>query len=216
MKIPIANLLTKTKQPITNKIRKPETPPTPPFSMRMGESKRLTLTYVVIAIWISLAVFGIIVEADLYGLAVYFASGLPLIMSYLWSETKRPTIKDASQLVKNINSGRKNRHNDRGGYGDYGGGYDDYGGGYRRPNYEDEDYGNSNTNVNNNVQDTNIEISIFSDDSSVELKTDEAQLNTLMNTGYVDSNGDNYTFKKTELEQVKSLIGGDSEQEPDI
>jgi len=72
----------------------------------IGNSRRLTLTYAVLVVWIALAVFAIIKDADLYGLAVYFASGLPLILGYLWSETSRPSIKDASEILKNIGRGR--------------------------------------------------------------------------------------------------------------
>ena len=53
----------------------------------IGNSSRLTLTYIVLFIWVALAVFAIFVNADLYALAVYFASGLPMIIGYLWSET---------------------------------------------------------------------------------------------------------------------------------
>jgi len=198
------------KLPKVDGYRSPDKKTPVPLSMKMGESKRLTLTYIVLVIWIALAIFGIIVETDLYALAVYFTSGLPLILGYLWSETSRPSIKDAAQLVKNINP--SNRNNNQGGYGEYNN-YGGYGGQNRgHDNYNGYD---DNTNINTNNLDTNIEISIFSDDSSVELKTDENKLNTLMNTGYVDTNGDKYTFKKGELEQVKSLIN-DSEPEPNI
>lgn len=195
----------------SDKVINTEKSKTPPMSMKIGESKRLTLTYAVLVIWISLAIFGVIVETDLYALAVYFASGLPLILGYLWSETSRPTIKDAAQVVKNINSGKRYRRND------YYDGYDNdyFNSGYRNGrNYNRyNDYGNDDVDINNNqnTQDTNIEISIFSDDSAVELKANEEQLDTLMNTGYVDSNGDVYTFKKNELEQVKSLISTNDE-----
>lgn len=192
--------------------------PEKPISSMIGKSKRLTLTYIILIIWIGLGVFGIIQETDLYGLAVYFASGLPLILGYMWSETSRPSLKDASQILKYISPNRRNNNmggfNNMGGYGGYNGGGNNVGmGGYRNQNQYNDIDSDVNSNVNNNAQ--NIQISIFSDDSSVELKPNEAQLETLINTGYVDPVGDKYTFKKEMTNQVKSLINGE-EEEPEI
>lgn len=165
------------------------------ISTLIGDSKRLTLTYVVLIIWVGLAVFAIIQGADFYGLAVYFASGLPLILGYLWSETSRPspTIKDAAEILKNIGS----KPAAAGNYQNY----SNYG-------------GNSNSNVQT-PNNQNDQISIYSDDASVELKVSQNQLTTLMNIGYVDSIGDKFTFQKSLLDQIKSLIN-DNAQEPTI
>jgi hypothetical protein len=179
----------------------------------IGNSKRLTLTYVVFFIWVGLAVFAILNNGDLYGLAVYFASGLPLIIGYLWSETNRPTLKDASEILKNINNDDKNRRRPRfnpfnniGGRGGY----------------------NPDNNINNNSNDVNVNIyhpdeedeedentTIHSTDASVELTVNQSQLLTLMNVGYVDKVNDKYTFDKSLLSQIRSLIDG-GEQEPNI
>ena len=77
-----------------------------PLSKMVGASSRLTLTYVVIFIWIALVVFGILIKTDLYALAAYFASVLPAILGYLWSETSRPTtnpIVPINPINPNIN-----------------------------------------------------------------------------------------------------------------
>lgn len=177
------------------------------ISNMIGSSKRLTLTYIVLVIWLGLAIFAIMENADFYGLAVYFASGLPLIIGYLWSETNRPSLKDASQILRFI---RPPRNFGGGGYGDYDnyGGYDNVGGQYNVGGYRNR-YNNYDNDINNNKNFNNqsIEISIYSDDSSVELKTNEEKLETLVNTGYVDDNDNGkYTFNKKYLDQVKSLI----------
>jgi hypothetical protein len=72
--------------------------------IRISPSRRLTLTYVVLCIWIALVVFAILMNADIYALAVYFTSGLPLILGYFWSETARPSpiLRQATEMVKNI------------------------------------------------------------------------------------------------------------------
>jgi hypothetical protein len=178
----------------------------------VSSSKRLTLTYIVFCVWVSLAIFSIFMDADLYSLAVYFASGLPIILGYLWSETARPSIKDASELVKNINARPRQRNNPYGG-----GGYDDY-------EYYDNDYnrgrgrGNyndSNVNVNNNNNQNSIDIVIYSNDASSSLKINQNQLETLKNIGYVNEINDKYTFEKGELNQIKSLIDSET-QIPEI
>lgn len=207
---------TKPVNPVNPNDINSEEKPEKSISSMIGSSKRLTLTYIVLTIWVGLAIFAIYKSADFYGLAVYFASGLPLILGYLWSETNRPSLKDASQILRFIrpprNGGMYDNYGDMGGYN--GGGYYNNYGGYGRNNKNDIDY---NSNINNNINDNTqkIEISIYSDDSSVELKANENQLETLMNTGYVDSNGDKYTFNKNNLEQVKSLIN-DNIEEPEI
>lgn len=157
----------------------------PSFLNKITSSKRLALTYIVLGIWIALAVFGILVDTDLYALAVYFASGLPIILGYLWSETSRPTsLKDAADIVKGIN--RPNGNN-------YSGIYDTY----------DNITNNDNENINQNLV---PEFSIFSDDYSIELKVNDIQLSTLQNLGYINNDGTKYTFIKSQIIQIKNLI----------
>ena len=163
----------------------------------IGNSKRLTLVYIVLLVWIGLAVFAIIESADLYGLAVYFASGLPLILGYLWSETSRPSIKDAAEILKNIKGGKSGRDNNHGEY--------------KRHDDDGDD-------VNVNIYPTNPpeeDVIIYFDDASAQLTVDQNQLTTLMNIGYVDISDDKYTFDKSLLGQIKSLIS-DNIQEPEI
>jgi len=171
----------------------------------IGNSSRLTLTYIVLFIWVALAVFAIFVNADLYALAVYFASGLPMIIGYLWSETSRPTLTDAAEIVKGIGN--------RGG-----GGVPSSGGGTAGNIISTVSSVVSNVIRPTSTQNTVISnISIYSDDNSVELKVNQNQLSTLKNTGYVDMIGDKYTFKKSLLDQIKSLIGdGNNTQPPNI
>lgn len=177
----------------------------------IGSSKRLTLTYIVFSVWIGLAIFAIIKDADFYGLAVYFVSGLPLIIGYLWSETQRPTIKDASDIIKNISNMTKYSNRGRGGHfynNQYQDQYqyqyqDQY---FENDNYNNQNYNNmENNNYNNNLNNEEI-ISIYSSDDSVELSVSQSQLITLMNIGYVDKNKDKFVFNITLLDQVKSLI----------
>jgi len=180
----------------------------------IGNSRRLTLTYAVLVVWIALAVFAIIKDADLYGLAVYFASGLPLILGYLWSETSRPSIKDASEILKNIGRGRggkKGQDNNFFGGNFYGSDYgDDYG---SSSNEYGNNYGQS---QQNNSYQQGGDVSIYSDDGSIELKVNQSQLTTLTNVGYVNTNGDKHTFSKGVSEQVKSLISDNGQQQPNI
>ncbi len=66
---------------------------------RISSSRRLKLTYLVLSVWIGLAIFAILLKADLYALAVYFTSGLPIILGYLWAETTRPSLKEAQLIL---------------------------------------------------------------------------------------------------------------------
>lgn len=168
------------------------------FLNKITSSKRLTLTYIVLVIWVALAVFGILVDTDLYALAVYFTSGLPIILGYLWAETSRPaSFKDVASIVKGIN--RQNIPNGNSNYG-YNSNYD------YNPNYRV--YGNDidNIEVNPENQKSMEQISIFSDDSSIELKVNMNELSTLQNLGYINNDGTKYTFIKSQLNQIKSLI----------
>jgi len=167
-------------------------------------SKRLTITYVVFIVWIGLAVFGILMNTDLIALSVYFASGMPLIIGYLWSETSRPSgsIKDVSKLVESM---RGQDYWVRGGGGGFerapgepygGGGY--HGGGYR------PGYGGDNT-----QQQQQTTVIIISDDNLDRLEIKESELDTLINSGYVNKTKGKYTFRKEKKEEIVSLIDGD-------
>jgi hypothetical protein len=197
----------------SNKPEKPKTEEekqSTSISKVIGKSKRLTLTYIVLAIWIGLAVFGVLNDADLYGLSVYFASGLPLILGYLWSETSRPSLKDASEIIKNINN---NNNRNRGRRNDYNP-YDNLG--FNNGNVNNNDNNNDlNINIYSGNKDEEEDVKIYSDDASVEIDVNQTQLSTLMNIGYVNESNDKYTFDKSLLSQIKSLLN-DNIQEPEI
>lgn len=188
------------------------------LSSYIGGSTRLTLTYIVFIVWVVLAVVAMLLDADLYSLAAYFASGLPIILGYLWAETSRPTptLSEAADMVKSIGQSNRTGGSRRvmfGGGGMFGGG--SFGGG----SFGGDNNGDTNVNVNV-TQPTNQDVpegdtSIYSDDASVELKVNSNQLTTLMNTGYVDMIADKYTFKKSLLDQIKSLIN-DNTQTPNL
>jgi hypothetical protein len=188
------------------------------FSTFFSPSKRLTLTYIVLFVWIALAIFAIIMKADLYALAVYFTSGLPVILGYLWAQSSRPSLSEAAELVKGIN--RRPGQFGQFGYDQYGGGYGGYGGygGGQFNNFPDQS--NQNNNFGNQATDIDIDsdvvINIYSDDASAELKVNQSQLSTLKNLGYVDEISGKYTFKKNTIDQIKSLIIDKSTQDPDL
>ena len=180
------------------------------FLNNITSSKRLALTYIVLGVWLALAVFGILIDTDLYALAVYFASGLPIILGYLWSETSRPTMfKSAADIVKNIN--RPNIYNGNSNCGNYGNNYGNYGSNYE--NYRNYgNYGNIYSGNYENGYDYNenqnlaSQISILSDDFSIELKVNDNQFSTLQNLGYINNNGTKYTFIKSQINEIKSII----------
>lgn len=145
-------------------------------------SKRLTITYVVFAVWVGLAIFGILMNTDLISLSVYFASGLPLIIGYLWSETSRPSgsIKDISKLIEAI----------------------------MLKNYEQQE---DNTPKPNPDIPTIIDnkIIIIADDNSDKIEIKESELYMLLNSGYVTKNKGKYTFNVHQKSEITSLINGD-------
>lgn len=179
--------------------RRPKT-----FSTMFSSSVRLNLTYIVLFVWIGLAVFAIIVKSDLYALAVYFTSGLPVIIGYLWVETSRPSMKDAAEMVKSINMRGNQTQTQTDQYQTYGQPYS----GTQTVTQQ------SSISFVNDI-DNQDEISIYADDATAELKINNEQLSTLMNTGYVDKINDKYTFKKSMIDQIKSLIDSNN-QDPDI
>lgn len=187
-----------------------------PVKNLIPASKRLTITYVVFAVWIGLAVFGILMNTDLISLSVYFASGMPLIIGYLWSETSRPSgsIKDVSKLVESMR-GQDYWVRDRGGgferapgepYGGYGG----YGGG---GGYHGGYHPGAGGNQQQQQQTTVI---IISDDNSEKLEMKENELDTLINSGYVSKTKGKYTFRKEKKEEIVSLIDGQELKEDGI
>ncbi len=176
-------------------------------------SKRLTMTYIVFVVWIALGVFGILMKTDLISLSVYFASGLPLIIGYLWSETSRPSgsIKDISKLVESMTAGKDYWVRDRsGGFerapGEPYGGY--HGEGYR-PGYG----GNDN---NNQQQQQSTTVIIISDDNSEKLEIKKDELDTLINSGYVDKTKGKYIFRREKKEEIVSLIDGNEMRDDGI
>jgi hypothetical protein len=172
------------------------------FATLFSSSTRLTLTYIVLFVWIALAIFAIFIKADLYALAVYFTSGLPVILGYLWARTARPaSMHDAAEIVKGIGQ-RPGNNNQYGGYDQVG--YNQYDqGGF---NQGFDQYGQQ-PNQDSQIQISDV-ISIYADDASAELKINQSQLGTLTNIGYINNVGGKYTFKKNTLEQIKSLING--------
>ena len=176
-----------------------------PMSRMVGGSNRLTLTYVVFIVWITLAVFAMLVDVDLYSLAAYFASGLPIILGYLWAETSRPTpsLSEAAEMVKSIGT-KSSSYTTRN---------DLFGDTTSTSSIISTNDVTSITQPELNYE--NYDTSIYSDDATVELKVNQNQLTTLTNTGYVDMISDKYTFKKSLLDQIKSLIN-DNTQTPTI
>lgn len=172
------------------------------FSTMFSPSTRLTLIYIVFFVWVALAIFAILYKADLYALATYFASGLPLILGYLWAQTSRPSMGEAAEILKNIKGGSTQTQNQNQNPSPY------------QPTYQPSYQQPSQIAQTSQVNQTG-DVSIYSDDSNVELKVNQGQLATLLNIGYLNKVGDKYTFQKSHLDQVKSLLGGDI-QDPNI
>lgn len=174
----------------------------------ISPSKRLTLTYIVLFIWVALAVFGIIMETDLIALGVYFVSGMPLILGYLWGETSRPSgsIKDISKLVESMtiyngsNDNNSNRYNPNRYY----------------PNRYDTNNNHEPTPHNNNPNINQTTVIIISDDNSERLEIKESELDTLINSGYVNKTKGKYTFRREKKEEIVSLIDGNEMRDDGI
>jgi len=126
-------------------------------------------------------------------------SGMPLILGYLWGETARPSgsIKDVSKLVESMtsynggNSGSRNRYNPN-------------------INYEPNPY-NPTPKVNQTTT-----VIIISDDNSERLEIKESELDTLINSGYVNKTKGKYTFRKEKKEEIVSLIDGNEMRDDGI
>ena len=115
-------------------------------------------------------------------------------------------MKDSAEMVKSINM-RQNQYNGTS-YQTYG---QPYVQSYNDQNSQDQ-YQQYQHDDNNSNQ---IEITIYADDATAELKINQEQLSTLMNIGYVDNIEDKYTFKKSMISQIKSLIDPNN-QDPDL
>jgi hypothetical protein len=180
-------------QDIENRNQQPNTrkPKNKNVKNLIPASKRLTITYIVFVVWIALVVFGILMETDIIALSVYFASGLPLIIGYLWSETSRPSgsIKDVSKLVESMR-GHEDYYQERKPY---------------NPHTPNGGYHNGYTPGQQQQQTTTI---IISDDNSEKLEIKETELDTLINSGYVDKANGKYTFKREKKEEIVSLLDG--------
>ncbi len=55
------------------------------------KSKRETLLYVCVFLWLIIGVIAITHNSNLSGLAAYFASLAPFVIGYIYGETKRPS-----------------------------------------------------------------------------------------------------------------------------
>jgi hypothetical protein len=55
--------------------------------------KREGLVYLVVALWVIMGVFASAKNADLKEVAAYFGSLITYVATYVWSETKKPSVK---------------------------------------------------------------------------------------------------------------------------
>jgi len=55
--------------------------------------KREGLVYLVVAFWVIMGAFGASKGIDLKAMAAYFGSLITYVATYVWSETKKPSIK---------------------------------------------------------------------------------------------------------------------------
>lgn len=61
--------------------------------MNMSQSKRLLLIYVVILAWVLLGIFGAVKHASFIGMAAYFLALVGFVISYVWGESVRPSMR---------------------------------------------------------------------------------------------------------------------------
>ena len=162
----------------------------------VSESKRLTLTYVVFFVWVSLAIVGMIFKQDLRDLAIYFTSGLPVILGYLWAESthpSNPTGKDIANMVGNMNRGNQPNINNSPEPQQ------------QAPQQQQPQFYQPQAVVQPQT------ITIYSDNNTSQLIISQSQLSTLMNTGYVSDMGGKYVYKGVSFEEIKQLIGGNND-----
>jgi len=60
----------------------------------LTKSKRANLAYVVLLVWVLFGIYGIKMNADLFGLSAYFGVFAIKFGVYIWGETKRPSVND--------------------------------------------------------------------------------------------------------------------------
>jgi hypothetical protein len=68
--------------------------------------KREGLVYLTVVLWIIMGILGALKQADLKDLAVYFGSLTAYVATYVWAESKRPSIKSGI-LKRGPNSRRE-------------------------------------------------------------------------------------------------------------
>lgn len=68
----------------------------PAFLRNFG--KREGLVYIIILFWIGLGILGAFKKADFTQLAVYFGSLTAYVATYIWAESKRPSLKSGIVL----------------------------------------------------------------------------------------------------------------------
>lgn len=68
----------------------------PAFLRNFG--KREGLVYIIILFWIGLGILGAFKKADFTQLAVYFGSLTAYVATYIWAESKRPSVKSGIVL----------------------------------------------------------------------------------------------------------------------
>jgi len=187
----------------------------------ISENKRLTLTYIVFFVWVSLAVFGIYMKADLRDLAIYFTSGLPVILGYLWAETSRPSGAPSNKeldIAAILNAMNRNNQPPYPQPNPYPNPYP-----YPQPHpYPPYPMDGANVQPQNSNQHTEPtlqdKVIIYSTDSTQQLQINQSQLSTLTTLGYIRNIQGKYTFDSKMLSQIKSLIsvGDTTENDPNI
>jgi len=185
----------------------------------ISSSRRLTLTYVVFFVWVGLAILGMILKTNLTELAVYFTSGLPVILGYLWAETSRPSNEtggglapsgqDIAAIITSIKSGQQSQQTQQAQAPQY-----------QAPQYQAPQTQKPNQTYNQPaaaVTNTQTDMVIYTDDLLTQLKISSIQLTALQTNGYVNFSNGRYVFPKANLDSIKSLLGIDvSSQEPTI
>ena len=192
----------------------------------ISSSRRLTLTYVVFFVWVGLAILGMILKTNLTELAVYFTSGLPVILGYLWAETSRPSneagggLAPNGQDIANIIASMKTVQGSQPQQNQT-----QQAPQYQAPQYQAPQYQAPQTQKQNPtygqpataVSNTQTDMIIYTDDLLTQLKISSIQLTTLQTNGYVKFTNGRYVFPKNNLDTIKSLLGIDgSSAEPTI
>ena len=181
----------------------------------ISDSRRLTLTYIVFFVWVGLAVFGIIMKTDLRDLAIYFTSGLPVILGYLWAETSRPTGAPSNKELDI--AAILNAMNNKGG--------SPQPQPWQPPQPIQQPQTTTTTTTTQappqQTTQTTLQdkVVIYSNDSTQQMQINQSQLSTLTTMGYIKNAQGKYIFDIKMLSQIKSLINigsGDMNGDPDI